>query len=117
MLLRLIAAPESFLNPPIIEAVFSGQRKVVAPLINTDQADTLAALVSAPRHPDCWVRVQEGGWACDGGWGGIEVGWTCARRQVHVCGTGTQMTQYEDAWGESVLRGTLQSTCKICKDF
>ena len=44
----LSAAPETFLNPPIIEAVFSGQRKVVAPLVSTDQPDTLAALVRAP---------------------------------------------------------------------
>ena len=42
---RGCAAPEAFLNPPIIEAVLSGQRKVVAPLISTDKTDILAALV------------------------------------------------------------------------
>jgi len=45
------AAPEPFLNPPIIEAVFSGQRKVVAPLIGTDEAETVAALVRAAESP------------------------------------------------------------------
>jgi hypothetical protein len=45
MYLLSCAAPATFLNPPIIEAVFSGSRKVVAPLISTDAPADLAALV------------------------------------------------------------------------